>query len=376
MFRLPALIEAFARRAHCNSRAHERRDYVGCAARYTFGRSITCVTLALALAVLPWLPSPAHANDSEAEIGIGGLVLLKQSDAIVMEAEDLYISEKLVRVRYRYRNVTDKPVSTTVAFPTPAQPRGFSDRWYDLETPNDFSDFGFATRIDGQPVQRRRIDRAMIGQRDVTERLRELGWPLYWMNENGSSDLVEAMDEKQRKQFAAEGLITEEEMFDYRPMPAWDLVTYFVREQVFPANATVTVEHEYVPMVGGSVGGALYAATRKDSPEILEVYRDEYCVDDYFLAGFDRRMAGAPKGKMRTYMETWIAYVLSSGANWSGPIRDFRLVIDKGSPDNLVSFCMAGVDKISPTQFEVRKRDYTPERDLRVLIANFEDYDE
>ena len=49
----------------------------------------------------------------------------------------------------------------------------------------------------------------------------------------------------------------------------------------------------------------------------------------------------------------------------------FRLVVDKGKPDNLVSFCMDGVRKISPTQFEVRKTNFEPRRDLPVLIVEF-----
>ena len=73
--------------------------------------------------------------------------------------------------------------------------------------------------------------------------------------------------------------------------------------------------------------------------------------------------------------ETWLGYVLSSGAYWKGPIGDFRLVVDKGSTDNLVSFCMDGVKKISPTRFEVRKANFEPQRDLKILIANFETYD-
>ena len=61
-------------------------------------------------------------------------------------------------------------------------------------------------------------------------------------------------------------------------------------------------------------------------------------------------------------------YVLRTGANWSGPIKEFRLVVDKGDPDSLVSFCGERVRRLSPTQFEVKLNDYTPEGDLSVLI--------
>jgi len=327
------------------------------------------------LAGLGVFTSPARANDSEAEIGVGGIVL-KPSEAIVMESEDLFISEAIVRVKYRFRNPTDKAITTTVAFPMPPQPRAMTQRFYDMAQKQDFSVFGFATHVDGKPVRLKMIERAMIGNRDVTQRVGELGWPLYWMDGSGYSKLFEDMDEARRKKFAAEGLVVEEEMFDFRPMPAWDLVTFFVREQVFPANATITVKHEYVPMTGGSVGGALHPSVRRESPEILEAYRKDYCVDDYFLSGIDRRLEQEKPGYDRFYSETWLAYVLSSGANWKGPIGDFRLVVDKGSTSNLVSFCMDGVQKIAPTRFEVRKRDFTPQRDLRILIAKIHDIEE
>ena len=68
------------------------------------------------------------------------------------------------------------------------------------------------------------------------------------------------------------------------------------------------------------------------------------------------------------FFERRIAYVLTTGANWAGPIGDFHLVVDKGAPDSLVSFCGDGVKKISPTQFELRHANFTPSRDLNILI--------
>jgi hypothetical protein len=66
--------------------------------------------------------------------------------------------------------------------------------------------------------------------------------------------------------------------------------------------------------------------------------------------------------------ETTVGYILKTGANWRSPIRNFRLVVDKGSPDNIVSFCGTGIRKISPTQFEMQRTNWRPDRDLRVLI--------
>jgi len=136
----------------------------------------------------------------------------------------------------------------------------------------------------------------------------------------------------------------------------------------------VTVEHSYTPYTGGSVGGALLKEVRKSMPDIHAHYKKQWCVNDFFLRGFDRRNeARKNRDGYIGYGETWIGYILSSGANWRGPIKDFRLVVDKGSIDNLVSFCMDGVKKIGPTQFEVRKSNFTPAQDLNILIVQWYD---
>ena len=70
-------------------------------------------------------------------------------------------------------------------------------------------------------------------------------------------------------------------------------------------------------------------------------------------------------------MEQRIEYVLTTGGNWAlGTIGDFKLTIDKGEPDNLVSFCGENVRKTGPTTFEMTAKDYYPERDIEILILH------
>jgi hypothetical protein len=45
-------------------------------------------------------------------------------------------------------------------------------------------------------------------------------------------------------------------------------------------------------------------------------------------------------------------------------------VVDKGSPDALVSFCGKNVKKISATQFQMQQKDFSPEGNLAVLLLN------
>jgi hypothetical protein len=78
---------------------------------------------------------------------------------------------------------------------------------------------------------------------------------------------------------------------------------------------------------------------------------------------------GRPKDDGTTsYVENWISYVLTTGANWYGPIKEFRLTIDKGDKANFISFCGEGVKKTGPTTFEMKKTDFSPEQDIDILL--------
>ena len=60
----------------------------------------------------------ASANDSAAELSIGGLVF-KKTDSVAIESEELTITLETVTVRYQFRNQSPNPVTLTVAFPMP-----------------------------------------------------------------------------------------------------------------------------------------------------------------------------------------------------------------------------------------------------------------
>jgi hypothetical protein len=320
----------------------------------------TLALVALALAM------PARANDSEAAINLGGIELVRNPH-ISMDSEDLYISEKEVRVRYRYTNHSDKDQELTISFPLPPL-KAESEEFYGAQAVPDFAKLEFHTMVDGKPVRFQIMKRAEVKGKDVTQRLTQLGWPLEWITGTGEEPrFVGKLTSAQKSAGLAEGLLRKAENGEH--FPTWDLVTHVTRKQVFPAHRTVEVIHRYAPMTGGSVAGSLFASVRKEYPGSIK----QYCIDQSFLAAFDKKVAarmGNPDAPM-AYSETWIGYVLSSGRNWRGPIKDFRLVIDKGKPENLVSFCMNGVKKISPTQFEVRRRNFEPKGDLEVLIVEW-----
>lgn len=336
---------------------------------------ILLLAAACAFAAAP----PLSANDSEAEWALGGLVL-KSSPDISMDREELFLSASEVRVDYVYTNHADSAREVTIAFPLPALPE--QSGYLDYASYPDLSTLEFSTRINGAMAEWDTYDRAFTGggaaERDVTALITARGWPVHWVLDYQFLDTVQALPDSDKAALVSGGLLTGQRDADgvLNVTPAWRGQRMIVRTQTFAPKASVAVSHRYTPLIGGSVGGILYPASRAEYPEGMAEYRDKWCTDDSFLAGIDRRLARTPAGTMRHMSETWLGYVLSSGANWRGPIKHFRLVVDKGAPENLVSLCMDGLTKISPTRFEVVKENFEPSADLNVLIVQFFDSQE
>jgi hypothetical protein len=141
---------------------------------------------------------------------------------------------------------------------------------------------------------------------------------------------------------------------------AWVLRTTFYWEQAFPPGKEIVVAHRYRPVVGQSFFG-------KDSLG-LDSYRTKYCVDQDFVAAARAKLDRRVTAQNPYLEEDRISYVLTTANNWASPIKSFRVVVDKGDVEALVSFCGDGVKKISPTEFEMTATDFTPEHELEVLI--------
>jgi uncharacterized protein DUF4424 len=302
------------------------------------------------------LAAPAAANDSTAEHAAGGLVLTRTAD-IDMVSEDLLVSAGEVRVRYVFRNRSPSEIRTVVAFPMPDRDLA-EEREMDVAYPS-----GFETRVDGRPVTMKVERKAVLGGVDRTALLAELG--LVPDSETGALDRLKPAD---KARLAKLGLAEPDEYdsgrgWERHLAPAWTVKETWYWEQVFPAGRDLAIEHRYIPGTGGTVDASLAFPEFRAAPEGRAMIHD-YCVEPSFLAGLDRmrrRSAVTPERRL--------GYILTTGGNWRSPIGDFRLVVDKGDPANLVSFCGEGVRKISPTRFEMRRRHWNPDRDLRILIV-------
>ncbi|MGZ8362540.1 MAG: DUF4424 domain-containing protein, partial [Caulobacteraceae bacterium] len=311
--------------------------------------------------------SPAFANDSTAELTTGGLVLTR-TEHIEMRSEDLFISPKEVRVRYRFLNTAPTDQRVTVAFPMP-DITGDIDFMIAVPTEDAQNLLGFRTTVEGRPVAARVEQKAVHGGVDRTAMLSALGVPLA-PHLAAAREALDRLPKAEQERLVKLGISQIDEYdagqgWERHLSPAWTLKTTYYWDQVFPAGREITVEHRYQPSVGASAGTSVGSAWQ--SPEDRAAYLARYCIDAAFTAAVAKRRGGA---ETAPFTERRIAYVLKTGANWKKPIGDFRLVIDKERPDSLISFCGQGVQKISPTRFEVRKTNFTPTRDLNILILD------
>ena len=327
-------------------------------------------SFAISLFFLIVAASPgARANDSAAELSVGGLTFTRSAE-ISMESEDLMISPDLVTVRYTFRNNAANPVNITVAFPLP------DIELADVETyaipTNDTVNFvGFETKVDGKPVKLTINQRAVLGTKDVSATLRGLGVPL--LPVGAQQARLAELPQNVRDRMINEGLLAQAGTTDQgKPIyeGTWTVKTSAVRQQTFEPNRVTVVEHRYRPSVGLSQDTVLRKKLRqsKGMEKEVERYRTEYCIDPAFLAALDK-LAGGAEANTAKLQERRIAYRLKTGANWAGPIKDFRLVVDRQKPERLVSFCAPNLKPISPTATEVSVKDFTPDKDLKILIV-------
>jgi Domain of unknown function (DUF4424) len=325
---------------------------------------------ATALVVAACAAAPALANDTSAELATGGLIFV-QNDNVEMRSEDLAISAKEVAVRYRFFNKAASNVTVLVAFPMPDVRIEEPDQNISLPTEDPVNLLAFTTTVNGKPVKTQVEQHVFAAGIDRTQLLMSLGIPLA-PHLKATNDALDRLAREKWDELIRLGL-AEIEVYDVGKGRAkhlsarWSLRTTFYWEQTFSAKAETLIEHRYRPSVGGSVQTSL------GSPSAVKEawyddYKRKYCLDGDFFAAIERLRKAAKSEFGPPYSEERIDYILRTGANWSGPIGQFHLTVDKGEAGSLVSFCGQGVKKTGDTKFEMSKSDFSPDGDLAVLI--------
>ncbi len=324
---------------------------------------------------------PAVANDGFAGLATGGLEFTVSPDVEMVE-EDLFLSPAEVRVEYLFRNHAEEDVAGMVVFPlpplspsAPATPEATAPELAGLA---DLNYLGFTVTVDGAPVAFTSDVRLVLPPdewawswdllrhpgRDVTDELHGLGLP-------PTLDLAAlrawfvALPPPERARLTAAGVFApvDAEQEELRGAPLYVAVVRFSWRQTFPAGRDVRIAHRYRPVKGGSVFS------------VDDELRRDYCVDpptERALRALEARaVAGWESGGGGGVELVFLDYILTTATTWKGPVGSFRMTVDKGAPDAVVSLCMDGLRRTGPTTFAVEKKNFRPQRDLRLLLARY-----
>lgn len=358
--------------------------------------------LLAATAAAALLAAPALANDGFAGITAAGLEFSK-TDAIAMQSEDLKIGLDQISVDYVFKNTSAEAVSGTIAFPMPPiyvstfifSPTLMTPADLDRENPLDFT-----ATVDGQAVALKTDRRAYLPRPeptptdpnapyvpppasaeydapgdDVTEILTGMGIPLALDPET----VMKALDKltpEQEKTLKDKGLAernTEDNGPEMRWMMSWSIGIRHYWDQTFPAGAEVKISHTYKTFPNG--GLFYWYDWSKPTPDWdTDPNGDEkkkYCIDE---ATGKAILAALPADEGGNHGGTAfnIQYVLTTAKTWKGPIGTFKLTLDKGSEANVLSVCIDGLTPSGPTSFTVEKTNYTPDKDLEILVVSKE----
>jgi hypothetical protein len=314
---------------------------------------------------------PALASESATELAIGGLTFTPSAD-LSIEAEDLTITPEFVTVKYRLLNASANPVTVTMSFPLPEIDLGDADANYAFPANDPVNFVAFQTKVDGKPVKFDVQQRAYLASKDVTAAVRAAGLALLPIGQQSTA--IAGLVPPTRDKLINDGLLVQagaNENGEPIYHGTWVVKTSASRKQVFPPGKPVAIEHRYRTSLGISLDSVLRRSVRQQKamePEVQR-YTAAYCVQDELLKGVDK-LAGAADPNTAKVQERRMTYQLVGGAEPPMMIKDFRLVIDKGRADRLVSFCGENVKKISPTAFELRAKDFTPAQDIKVLLVS------
>jgi hypothetical protein len=328
--------------------------------------------------------APALADDSAASIAAGGLVSRRET-RIVMAKEVLRISPQQVVVDYDFRNDTNENVTTEVAFPVPPYTYG-----PDGPAISDASFSDFKLFVDGKTVAFQAEAKATLDDKDVTAILAadkiDIASFGHLRETDGNDPAmhtpdVERLPKAEQQRLATLGLFDAED--------GWGLWTVHLQyhwTQIFPAQSTVHIQHQYTPVEGSEL---MMVDTLKnvsdhkqptgDADTVKYALQDmqrleALCPDPQFVTGMIRQMDSSLPGFGQYAHPHWVDFILTSANTWKQPIEDFTLIVERGKPEeentqDYVSFCSpqnAPVEKIDAGAFQVHLTNFIPQSELRI----------
>ena len=152
----------------------------------------------------------------------------------------------------------------------------------------------------------------------------------------------------------------------------WTVASELSFEADIPAGKSLSTEIKYQPSVGHGLG-ANFLGHDEGANHTLVDHKERYCLDDGFIQSA-RRMAEETKPyEWKGLWEHQLVFDLLSPVAGKTQAGDFRLIVDKGSKNDLVSFCGQFVKRLSATSWQVQPFDGehgTPTKDFEVLFIS------
>lgn len=313
------------------------------------------VTFVGTLFSIPFFTMPVYANDSVGYIGTGGIQYI-QNNNIQMQREDLYLSKKLIKVDYQFKNLSKRNITENILFPLPKVQNYIETDYADVAGMVN----SFTVVADGKKIQPQVHVRAFLPsttaqyfnddgfQGDVTAELKSCGLTdkelmQPWQTENINDSVLVNQKVANCTHPKVKQLLAIQDEDTVR----WQSQIIYSWQQQFKANGMTKISHQYQPLVGGSLG-------------LLQEVAKAHCVDQNIQKVIDRDDSyGIYSG---------LSYILKTGANWAKSIEDFNVTIERDA-DELLSLCWDGeVKKVSATQFQINEKNFKPKQDLNLIF--------
>ena len=293
----------------------------------------------------------AQPSDAGRVVATGGLLFV-QDPSIVVDQQDVAIAAGEIKVTYVLRNTTAGERTILAAFPLPElDSSAFGDQLIKLASPQA-ANFASATfTVEGAPVQTEIEQRALALGLDVTAQLAAHQVPLQPFDAVTAGH-IKRLPRITRLDFLQRGIVRQE---DERIEPNWTLKTTAFWRQAFPPRKPVTIVLSYRPIT----------ATAAYQPSLLEAVRPTHCLDAAAEAAITRKLA--TKGGKVAF--TWLSFVPGSASSLIGPIKNFRLRLEKPAFDAVAVTCRSGFRPLGPTTLEWAAQNYQ-EEDLHVLFID------
>ncbi|MBF0355665.1 MAG: DUF4424 family protein [Alphaproteobacteria bacterium] len=315
-----------------------------------------------------------------AVVGAGGLVPAK-SEQISIEREDLYISPRLIRVDYLFRNASSADIVAPILFPLPEIDalRQHDDSFVAAINNDDGPAVEVSVMVMGKPVDVLLQQRAYSRNGDdITERLKTLG--LDMLGGHDLNDRLKKLPSNEVSSLKSSGLLEKEG--DYY-LPNWVVRGAYQWNQKFQSNSQTKVHIEYAPLTGGMAASMRWSAS--DRPERVEselafsnnrqeakAWEDSYCFGQDIITS----LAGMPRKFQEDGPDItveWTRYVLLSAVNWAGPIGAFHLTVDKLDADAVIAFCApdgkSQIKQTGRTTYEVEIKNFTPSVNFSLMTV-------